>query len=106
MSANSLNPHSCSVCGAEGHGARRCSELAPPPDGFWKGQRMPDDEGDDCRRIRCAKKRALLLKIWTKLQKKSTSTYHRKRTLMTNVRPMNIRPLGILNERYLSLQNG
>lgn len=48
MSSNSINPHPCSLCGETGHRESRCAELAPQPIGFWKGHRMPDDEGDEC----------------------------------------------------------
>ncbi len=48
MSSNSVNPIACTLCGAGGHRERACPDLHPPPDGFWKGERMPDDEDDDC----------------------------------------------------------
>jgi hypothetical protein len=55
MSSNSVNPVPCSLCGEGGHRPRCCPELSPDadagPDGFWKGQRMADDEEEDCCRM-------------------------------------------------------
>lgn len=54
MSSNSVNPIACTLCGAGGHRERACPDLHPPPDGFWKGERMPDDEGEEdcCKKAR------------------------------------------------------
>jgi hypothetical protein len=37
------------LCGEGGHRERRCPDLSPESDGFWKGQRMADDEEEECR---------------------------------------------------------
>jgi len=56
MSSNSVNPVPCSLCGEGGHRPRCCPELNPDsgfgPDGFWKGQRMADDEEEEtCHKV-------------------------------------------------------
>ncbi len=56
MSSNSVNPIPCTLCGEGGHRERRCPDLSPESDGFWKGQRMADDEEEECCKINSRKK--------------------------------------------------
>lgn len=47
MSSTSINAIPCKLCGEGGHRASRCMELVVQPVGFWKGHRMPDEEGEE-----------------------------------------------------------
>ena len=48
MSASDFSTTRCACCDEIGHSTRRCPELKPPALDFDKGQRIPDEEGDDC----------------------------------------------------------
>lgn len=64
MSSTEHSTVRCACCDETGHSTRHCPELEPPPLGFDKGPRIPDDgceetlahsftvsdeEGEDCR---------------------------------------------------------
>ncbi len=48
MSSTEFSTVRCGCCDETGHSTRRCPQLRPPPHGFDTGQRIPDEEGDDC----------------------------------------------------------
>lgn len=48
MSSTEFSTVRCGCCDESGHSTRRCPQLLPPPHGFDTGQRIPDEEGDDC----------------------------------------------------------
>ncbi len=43
MSSTEHSTTRCACCDETGHSTRRCPELEPPPLGFDKGPRIPDD---------------------------------------------------------------
>ena len=48
MSASDFSTTRCACCDEVGHRTSRCPELKPPALDFDKGQRIPEEEGDDC----------------------------------------------------------
>ncbi len=47
MSATSINPIPCSLCGEGGHRASHCDSIGIPPDGFAKNEGGYREEGGD-----------------------------------------------------------
>ena len=66
MSSTEFSTTRCACCDEVGHSTRRCPELKPPALDFDKGQRIPDDEGDDCSKTNhgSVKQKAQVINIY------------------------------------------